>query len=397
MDEEIEKTQKIIDDEVNKIISQDEKDGKKSNLDMNIDFDEYDEIFDMKNDKDLPDVNIDDREIKAMYAEYEKQIDKEIEKELVEEYKPYIFEGDQQRAEKLLKEDELIQEAVNKKIISKEEVIMFVDYYEIFSIMNKCNKFTLKELGMIEKIKGKTEVKKKEENEEEEEEDEEYEEEEEEGSGNNEGEDPIKKLMNEIEGKLNVTENILSKRLDYDKLLYHPGEFMTEVKEKGKKEMISPQNKNNSKESEVNVNKSTSSFRENNKSIITNEDLMKVPKFTTNSNGFALNSKRGLLKLKPPTKGRKLAKIDLFNDKAEATNLIRARSDRRELVKVKMQNKGSKLKELFKFNPKMTKEDNQKLREKMFKLFEVEKEKMDQTRKSLIRKKIEDAQNFYKK
>lgn len=397
MDEEIEKTQKIIDDEVNKIISQDEKDGKKSNLDMNIDFDEYDEIFDMKNDKDLPDVNIDDREIKAMYAEYEKQIDKEIEKELVEEYKPYIFEGDQQRAEKLLKEDELIQEAVNKKIISKEEVIMFVDYYEIFSIMNKCNKFTLKELGMIEKIKGKTEVKKKEENEEEEEEDEEYEEEEEEGSGNNEGEDPIKKLMNEIEGKLNVTENILSKRLDYDKLLYHPGEFMTEVKEKGKKEMISPQNKNNSKESEVNVNKSTSSFRENNKSIITNEDLMKVPKFTTNSNGFALNSKRGLLKLKPPTKGRKLVKIDLFNDKAEATNLIRARSDRRELVKVKMQNKGSKLKELFKFNPKMTKEDNQKLREKMFKLFEVEKEKMDQTRKSLIRKKIEDAQNFYKK
>lgn len=396
MDEEIEKTQKIIDDEVNKIISQDEKDGKKSNLDMNIDFDEYDEIFDMKNDKDLPDVNIDDREIKAMYAEYEKQIDKEIEKELVEEYKPYIFEGDQQRAEKLLKEDELIQEAVNKKIISKEEVIMFVDYYEIFSIMNKCNKFTLKELGMIEKIKGKTEVKKKEENEEEEE-DEEYEEEEEEESGNNEGEDPIKKLMNEIEGKLNVTENILSKRLDYDKLLYHPGEFMTEVKEKGKKEMISPRNKNNSKESEVNVNKSTSSFRENNKSIITNEDLMKVPKFTTNSNGFALNSKRGLLKLKPPTKGRKLAKIDLFNDKAEATNLIRARSDRRELVKVKMQNKGSKLKELFKFNPKMTKEDNQKLREKMFKLFEVEKEKMDQTRKSLIRKKIEDAQNFYKK
>ena len=62
-----------------------------------------------------------------------------------------------------------------------------------------------------------------------------------------------------------------------------------------------------------------------------------------------------------------------------------------------MQNKGSRLKELFKFNPKMTKEDNQKLREKMFKLFEVEKEKMDQTRKSLIRKKIEDAQNFYKK
>ena len=61
MDEEIEKTQKIIDDEVNKIISQDEKDSKKSNLDMNIDFDEYDEIFDLKNDKDLPDVNIDDR------------------------------------------------------------------------------------------------------------------------------------------------------------------------------------------------------------------------------------------------------------------------------------------------------------------------------------------------
>ena len=34
MDEEIEKTQKIIDDEVNKIISKDEKDSKKRNLDM---------------------------------------------------------------------------------------------------------------------------------------------------------------------------------------------------------------------------------------------------------------------------------------------------------------------------------------------------------------------------
>lgn len=402
MDEEIEKTQKLIDAEVNKIINQSEKEDKKNNLDLNIDFDEYDEIFDMKNDKDLPDVNIDDREIKAMYAEYEKQINKEIEKELVEEYKPYVFEGDQQRAEKLLKEDDLIQEAVNKKIISKEEVIMFVDYYEIFSIMNKCNKFTLKELGMIEKIKGKTPVIKKKENEEEEEEDdEEYEEEEDEEEENNEREDPIKKLMNEIEGKLNVTENILSKRLDYDKLLYHPGEFMTEVKDKAKQELTSPRNRNNNviqnKDTDINVNKSTSSFRKNNKSIITNEELMKVPKFTTNSNGFALNSKRGLLKLKPPTKGKKLKKIDLFNDKAEATNLIKARSDRRELVKVKMQNKGSKLKELFKFNSKMTKEENQKLREKMFQLFETEKEKMDQTRKSMIRKKIEEAQNFYKK
>ena len=49
MDEEIEKTQKIIDDEVNKIISQDEKDSKKSNLDMNIDFDEYDEYYEQEN------------------------------------------------------------------------------------------------------------------------------------------------------------------------------------------------------------------------------------------------------------------------------------------------------------------------------------------------------------
>ena len=49
MDEEIEKTQKIIDDEVNKIISQDEKDSKKRNLDMNIDFDEYDEYYEQEN------------------------------------------------------------------------------------------------------------------------------------------------------------------------------------------------------------------------------------------------------------------------------------------------------------------------------------------------------------
>jgi hypothetical protein len=39
----------------------------------------------------------------------------------------------------------------------------------------------------------------------------------------------IKKLTNEIESKLNVQESILSNRFDYDKLLFHKGDFITQI------------------------------------------------------------------------------------------------------------------------------------------------------------------------
>ena len=411
MDEEIERTQKLIDDEVNKIIKDDEK-KKKKPYDLDIDFNEYDEIFDLKEDKDLPEVKIDDKEIKAMYAEYERQIDKEIEKELIAQYKPSTFEGDEERAEKLLQNDDLIATAVKTNIISKEEVIMFVDYYEIFSLMNKCNKFTLNELQMMENLKVKN-IKKETVNKEEGEEEEEYEDEEEEEDededkkegkeqkvlkeelNKNEEDDPIKKLMNEIESKLNASENILSKRLDYDKLLYHKGEFITQVKPKPVQQPQTPSSKSNN----INVNKSITSFssRENTKAQIPIEELLKIPKFTSNSNGFILN-KKTTLKLKPTPK---LQKIELFNDNAQATNLIKQRSNRREIVKAKMSNKGSIRKELFQFKSKMTKEENEKFREKMIQLFDIKKDiiaksNLDPNRKSTLRKKIEEAQNFSK-
>ena len=49
----------------------------------------------------------------------------------------------------------------------------------------------------------------------------------------------------------------------------------------------------------------------------------------------------------------------------------------------------------------MTREENQKLRENFMKMFEIpkdyiENQKIDPMRKSFLRKKIEDAQNYYK-
>ena len=104
------------------------------------------------------------------------------------------------------------------------------------------------------------------------------------------------------------------------------------------------------------------------------------------------------MKLKPTPK---LQKIELFNDNAQATNLIKQRSNRREIVKAKMANKGSIRKELFQFKSKMTKEENEKFREKMIQLFDIKKDiiaksNLSPNRKSTLRKKIEEAQNFSK-
>ena len=411
---------KLLEEEYNIPLNKDEKkDKQKDEIEIEIEkLDEIDDIIESNykgNNKDDKDIIFQDKEINDLINQYDKQVDKEIEEELIKTYKPHFDEEDIKRAEKLLSEDELIKEAVDKKIITKEEVILFIDYYEIFSLINKSKKFTLKELKIIEKLTEKNK-KKKDNEEEEDDEDEEDEDEEDESNNSINDEDAIKKLTNEIESKLNVQESILSNRFDYDKLLFHKGDFITQIDSRKKskndnnqmsKSQMSFKNKENGKEDKKNISQiSTNTNKEsiiNNKSNFTNEELMQVPKYTHNNfhKDIKKNTSSNYFTLRNKNKNPKTQKIELFDDNANPTNLLKVRSNRRELIKLTGKYKGSLNKELFKFNPKMTREDNKKLREQFIQMFDIpkdyiENQKIDPMRKSFLRKKIEDAQNYYK-
>lgn len=434
---------KDIEEEVNKLLAQESKDGngksnKKSQFDLDIDFNEYDEIFDIKDDPSLPEVEIDKKEINTYMQIYDAQLEKEVEEELIKTFKPSTFEGDEKRAEVLLQNDDLIKEAVDTKVISKEELIMFIDYYELFSLMNKCRRFTLEELKRMqflsqkkEQTENENEDNDEEDNEEdddEEGEDEESEEEDDDDNTNKQSttkdneDDAIQKLMNDIESKLTVSETILANRLDYDKLLFHQGEFITEVP-KLKQTATTNNNTNNSNnKTEIKVKsinplnthnplKKSNGFKHSsnmlkpieNTKLSINAAITQVPKFTS-SNGFIPKKPQKIgvpfstrQKLTAPTRSN----IELFNDNAQATNLLKVRNDRKEMVKLRMQKQGSKLKELFKFDGKITKEENQKIREKFQQLYDLpsqflESQNIDPLRKSTLRKKIEEAQNYFR-
>jgi len=93
-----------------------------------------------------------DKEIKALYEEYEKQLDIEVAQEVEKEFKQKLDMKDIKRAELLLKVDPLINEAVNQGIIKKENLVLFIDYYEIFSLTNKAKKFTSDQLKAIDDL-----------------------------------------------------------------------------------------------------------------------------------------------------------------------------------------------------------------------------------------------------
>ena len=165
--------------------------------------------------------------------------------------------------------------------------------------------------------------------------------------------------------------------------------------------------KNKEKEDKKNISKiSTNTNKEsviNNKSNFSNEELMQVPKYTHNNfhKEIKKNTANNCYTIRNKNKTPKIQKIELFDDNANPTNLLKVRSNRRELIKLNGKYKGSLNKELFKFNPKMTREDNKRLREQFIQMFDIPKEyienqKMDPMRKSFLRKKIEDAQNYYK-
>ena len=193
---------------------------KRSNIDMDLDLKNLENIvkkdYKTKDKKNKKEGNImEDKEIQDLYNEYDKLLDKELEQEVEKEFKPKLDIKDIKRADLLLKVDPLINEALVQGRIKKDELVLFIDYYEIFSLSNKAKKFTTQQLQKIDELcyKKNNNEKNKENNDE---------------NNNNEknkkkekydlnDENAIDKLTSEIEKGLQDSEEILMKKLDYEK------------------------------------------------------------------------------------------------------------------------------------------------------------------------------------
>ena len=469
----------------NKIIK---KKKKKSKLDLDMNLKEIDTMIKKSNKsskkKNYEDIEY-DKEIKALYEEYEKQLDIEVAQEVEKEFKQKLDMKDIKRAELLLKVDPLINEAVNQGIIKKENLVLFIDYYEIFSLTNKAKKFTTEQLQAIDDLCIKNNKQQKEINNDD-------------GDKNKKNEkydlndeNAIDKLTNEIEKGLQDSEDIIMKKIDYEKYMME----LNQNKNKKNNDKVEI-NKNNSDKNFINKNNiSTSSSKtiktnytvdnitenkdtkrplstNSEKSNFTKEELMSVPKYTLhtkeqnnknkkiseednsnlttktfyNDNNININKDNSNIniqsqkpktplnpfvknkrnnqnnginsslsipsgkKIIPPIKKPKIINttnlksktnqnVDLFDDNANPINMGKYRGARKDLVKLKMGGK-SKVHELFVNKPRNV-EENEIIKQKFMEFIKTGKENnkiqdSNGNKKSIVRKKIEDAQKFNK-
>jgi hypothetical protein len=472
---------------------------KRSNIDMDLDLKDLEDIikkdYTTKDKNNKKEGNItEDKEIKDLLDEYDKKLDKELEKEVEKEFKPKIDIKDVKRADLLLKIDPLINEALVQGKIKKDELVLFIDYYEIFSLSNKAKKFTSQQLQAIDELCYKKN-----------------------NGGNNEeiideknkkkekydlnDENAIDKLTNEIEKGLQDSEEILMKKLDYEK--YKMELSKKKIKNKNIENNIDINNKNTLNKNN-NSSNSTKTIKTNytlnndlsQNKIITNheknrpisgqsdissftqEELNSVPRYslpgskkekikdkkisneknklnissdktnktfypndinnknkdniniinqkpktpynilTNNINNKKANNSNNSSttsisipsgkKTIPPLKKSKNAinlksktdqNIDLFDDNANPISLGKYRGARKDMVKLKMGGK-SKVHELFVNKPRNI-EENEKIKQKFMEFIKEGKENkkypdVNGTKKSIARKKIEDAQNYNK-
>ena len=258
-----------------KKVKNNKKEGKRKQFDLNFDIDEFEKIIN-DNEFDSDDNNgksskkesneddiTEDREIKQLLNEYEKQLNLEVEKEVEKEYKPKMDQNDIKRADALLKKDPLINEAIVQKLITKEELVLYIDYYEIFSLTNKAKKATNEHLKALDDLCLKINEDKK----------------------NNEkvedkknkkidlnDEDAISKLTSEIEKKLENSEDILNKKLDYEKLMMNASKEANknnaiDVKKENLQKILEKYNKENNRDRDAISSRSNKS----NTSLVSNK------------------------------------------------------------------------------------------------------------------------------
>ena len=512
-----------IKDSNNKTKNKNNKKEKKTKFDLDFEIEDLEDIIEKDyesstnknkaNKKNKSEDITQDKEIKELLKEYERQLDIEVEREYQKEYKPKIDQNDLKRAEILLKKDPLLNEAIVQGIIKKEELILLIDYYEIFSLSNKAKKVTSEHLKALDDLiiknkKGENIIQNLD-------------------IQNNKknnidlnDEDAISKLTNEIEKRLENSEDILNKKLEYEKLIKYTNNKTNNINTGEKRDIknilekyknTNDRNVISAKAEKSNMSNNTSktgftnytNIKENKNNVINNiikndnnedkiplmtnnseggftfttQELMSVPKYTLNkekkekkeisdnSSNKSLNNKtfyqnnqnnnineleneKEIYKPKTPLKplskdknnkinrsiisgnsnnpnsisfntGKKIIppiksvrnsnnsnlksktnqRFDLFDDDGNLLNMAKFRGARKELVKVKMGGK-SKMHELFTNKPRNV-EENEKLRQKFMDFIQTGKENNKNTdgntlKKSIVRKKIEDAQKFNK-
>ena len=487
---------KIRNKEEKKVINKKEKiRKKKTNFDMDLDLKDLEDIINKdykSNDKENKRTGniIEDKDIKDLMEDYDKKLDKELEKEVEKEFKPKIDIKDVKRADLLLKIDPLINEALIQGRITKDELILFIDYYEIFSLSNKAKKFTSQQLQAIEDLcyknnKEKNSEIKNEINDKKNKKREKY---------DLSDENAIDKLTNEIEKGLQDSEEILMKKVDYEKYKMELNKKLINNKKKDSNIETKEQNtlnKNNSFNASTktiktnytsndNLNKNHNNINnykdrpdsvKSETSTFTQEELMSVPIYGLPStmksksrkdikNNLNLNSdisnktfyknsrnnqdknpsqnqkpktpltqldknqskrssisnnlnsslsipsgKKTIPPIKKPKnninlKSKSNQNVDLFDDDANPINMGKYRGARKDLVKLKMGGK-SKMHELFVNKPRNM-EENEKIKKKFMEFINEGKEDnknpdSNKNKKSIVRKKIEEAQKFNNK
>ena len=463
---------------------------KKSKLDLEMNLKEINTMIKKKNKsykkKKYEEIKY-EKEIKALYEEYEKQLDIEVAQEVEKEFKQKLDMKDIKRAELLLKVDPLINEAVNQGIIKKENLVLFIDYYEIFSLTNKAKKFTSDQLKAIDDLCIKNNKQQKVIN---------NDDDNDKNKKNNEkydlnDENAIDKLTNEIEKGLQDSEDIIMKKIDYEKYMMELNQNKNKKnndkveinKNNSDKNLINKNNISTSSSKTIKTNYTVDNITENKdtkrplstnseKSNFTKEELMSVPKYSLHTkeqnnknkkiseennsnlttktfyndnnininkdnininiqsqkpktplNPFVKNKRNNQInginsslsipsgkKIIPPIKKPKIINttnlksktnqnVDLFDDNANPINMGKYRGARKDLVKLKMGGK-SKVHELFVNKPRNV-EENEIIKQKFMEFIKTGKENnkiqdSNGNKKSIVRKKIEDAQKFNK-
>jgi hypothetical protein len=294
-----------------------------------------------------------DMENDRICKEIERKIDAEIKKELEAEFEPIktLADEDRQRAKELIDLEPLIQKAVNTNIVSLEEVVYFIDYYEIFSLINRTKRRTINTLNEIDSLFVE--------------------------------DNGIEGIRSNVEKTLNINNSVLDLDFDYSKLkIDHTSTFLTSSITKYPANKVAVEVKQ--KDKKVQTARAAAT--------VVNPEL---------KNTFSGSKGRFQSLPKLPNKVNKLTNsIELFSDN-KPVNLLTIRDNRREMIKPGFKSKNS---DLFKLDTKkilsdeaMTKEE---LRKQFLEVLDIPKvfveKDVDKGKKNTILRRIDDARNYFK-
>ena len=156
-------------------------------------------------------------------------------------------------------------------MIRKEELILFIDYYEIFSLSNKAKKFTTELLKALDDLCLKTKKDEKDEN---------LNQSQKKHTFDLNDEDSINKLTSEIEKKLESSEDILNKKLDYEKLMMNKNASISNNNDNLKNILDKYKKDNNIK----------TNYNNNDRNIISTKSNKSNSSNITNKSGFTNNT-----------------------------------------------------------------------------------------------------------